>query len=128
MTGQVKEELLARPLETGIRVDAGTIHFDPVLLRRRELLDTPQSWDVLGVDLEPAVVDLEPGSLGTTMCQVPIVVAAGNGTPRIEVRYADGTAESIDGDRLPPELSAKVFDRSGEIAGVHASLPVPGDG
>ncbi len=37
MTGQVKEEILTRWGELGLRVRAGRIHFDPVLLDEREL-------------------------------------------------------------------------------------------
>jgi hypothetical protein len=39
MTGQVKEEILTRWGELGLRVKRGRVHFDPVLLDEAELPD-----------------------------------------------------------------------------------------
>ena len=44
MTGQVKEEVLTRWGELGLRVEAGALKFDPALLRRREFLDVERPW------------------------------------------------------------------------------------
>ncbi len=41
MTGQVKEEILTRFGELGVRVEAGAVRFAPVLLHAREFLDDP---------------------------------------------------------------------------------------
>ena len=50
MTGQVKEELISRLLETGIRIVDGEIRFDPILLRPEELLTTSEKWEVFTID------------------------------------------------------------------------------
>jgi hypothetical protein len=126
MTGQVKEELLTRPLETGIRVDDGRIGFDPVLLRPVELLDQPEPWQVLDGDAPMRTIELPAGSLGATVCQVPVVVAA-SGAPSIVVTFADGTTRRVDGPRLDTDLSREVFARTGEITRIDAHVrPVDG--
>ena len=45
MTGLVKEELLTRTLEVGVRVANGEICIDPILMRRDELLDRTETMD-----------------------------------------------------------------------------------
>ena len=87
MTGLVKEELLTRPLELGVRVESGEIVFDPVLLRRTELLEDPERWPVYDLNLEPSAIQLSEGSLGMTLCQVPVVVSviSGDATRRDRV-------------------------------------------
>jgi hypothetical protein len=123
MTGLVKEELLTRPLEVGLRVANGEIWFDPKFLRRDELLDQPESWQIYDIDLEPVVIALDEGSLGMTFCQVPVVVSVTSGDAGIEVVFADGTVERHAGLRLDRQTSAKVFARSGEVARINARLP-----
>lgn len=123
MTGLVKEELLARPLEVGIRVESGEIIFDPVLLRRDELLPQPISWRFHDLTLEPRVIELGEDSLGMTLCQVPIVVSATDGNARIEVVLADGTTTLQPGLHVDSQTSAEVFARSGRVQRIHAHVP-----
>ena len=123
MTGLVKEELLTRPLEVGVRVAHGQIMFDPILLRRNELLTHQESWRVYNLDLESSSIQLEEGSLGTTMCQVPVVVSATPGEATVELVFADGTTRTRPGLVVDRENSAKVFARSGEITRIHAHVP-----
>jgi hypothetical protein len=122
MTGLVKEELLTRPLEVGIRVEEGAIVFDPVLLRRAELLEQAESWSVLDLGLRPVEITLDEGSLGVTVCQVPVIVSATNEDPHIDVEFRDGTKSRIPGDRLDSSLSAEVFARSDSISTLHAHV------
>ncbi len=122
MTGAVKEELLNRPLELGVRVEQGEIRFDTFFLRRRELLDQPESWCVYDLALQPHKVELSDGSLGMTLCQVPVVVSVTDGEPGIDVVFKDGTTEHVVGCRLDPGISAEIFARSGKITRIHASL------
>ena len=122
MTGAVKEEMLARRRELGIGVVDGRIVFDGLLLRDDELLDEPTAWTVPGVEAHDQVVQLPAGSVGSTVCQVPIVVAAGGGEPQIEVEFADGRTERHQADRLDRSLSAQVFGRTGTIRQVRVRL------
>ena len=123
MTGLVKEELLTRPLEVGVRIQDGCIRFDPLFLRRSELLEQNEIWSVYDVDLEPSPIEVGERSLGMTICQVPVVVSVGPDDPHVEVFFADGSTERIAGLAVDRRTSAKVFARSGEVVTIHAFLP-----
>jgi hypothetical protein len=135
MTGQVKEEVLTRLGELGLRVEAGRVVVRPILLRAGEWTTEPATFrfhDVRGAVREEP---LPAGSLAFTFCQVPVVyraddAAAGragsDGTPvrvaAVEVLLADGrTVEAPDGV-LPADLSAEVFARTGRVERITARL------
>ncbi len=123
MTGLVKEELLTRPLEVGVRVADGQIVFDPLLLRSSELLIDPEAWSILDLALQPELIGLEAGSLGTTICQVPVVVSAARAEAHIEIDYSDGRTERRPGLVLDRDTSALVFARSGDVKQIRAYIP-----
>lgn len=122
MTGQVKEELLTRLLETGVRIADGEIHFDPVLVRGRELLGSPEGWEVYTLDGSPHEIDVPANSLGMTVCQVPVIVTRTTDEAAIEVTYSDGTKRVIDGRRIDRDTSRAIFDRTGRVARVVAHV------
>jgi hypothetical protein len=122
MTGAVKEEILTRRRELGIAVAGGQVEFDALLVRPEELLDAPTEWVVSGADTRPVTVELPTGSVGSTLCQVPVVVAVGDGDPRIEVDYRDGRTERRDGPRLGRSDSAAIFGRTGDVTQVRVTL------
>ena len=113
MTGQVKEEILTRRGELGVRILNGEISLSPVLLRRRELTDTPTTW---------RGVDVPEGSVAFTLCGVPVVLALGD-APHTAVHFADGRVEHIDGARLSRATSAAVFARDGQVTEIRATVP-----
>ncbi len=127
MTGLVKEELLTRPLELGVRVEDGDIRFDGRFLRESELLNQPEEWCVYDLDLEPKMIELDEGSLGMTLCQVPVIVSGTGGEVGVEIVFADGEIRRRPGLRVGRGASAEVFARSGEIVMVRAFVPVGGD-
>jgi hypothetical protein len=124
MTGQVKEELLSRLLETGVRIVDGEIRFDPILLRPEELLPTSEVWEVYTIDGSWETIVLPPQSLGMTLCQVPVIVSLAAGTPAIEITFADGTVQEITGLHIDRETSRTIFERSGSVVRVVAKVPV----
>ncbi|MFT3785432.1 MAG: hypothetical protein QM770_04615 [Tepidisphaeraceae bacterium] len=69
MTGQVKEEILTRLGELGVRIEAGQLRFEPALLRRSEFLSAPATWSPCAGE----TIQLDRGSLGFTLSGVPIV-------------------------------------------------------
>jgi hypothetical protein len=111
MTGLVKEELLTRPLEVGVRVQDGSIHFDPVLLRQ-----------VDDVAMQERTVTVDAGALGMTVCQVPVVVSSGEA--EVEVQFSDGTSRRFEGNAMDTATSAEVFARSGAVELIKARIPV----
>jgi hypothetical protein len=123
MTGAVKEEILARPRELGVRVDAGRLGFDSLFLDPSELLEDDASWSIVNVEGEVDTVDLPAGSLGLTVCGVPIVVGVAAGPATIDVRYTDGRRQRFSGRWLGHRDSAAVFGRTGEIRRITASIP-----
>ncbi|MCP4245545.1 MAG: hypothetical protein GY778_00710 [bacterium] len=122
MTGQVKEEMLARWGELGLRVGDGTISFDPVLLRRREFLTTDRDWVFTGLDGREQAILLPAQSLGFTFCQVPVVYRLAEGPTSVTVVNVSGDESTAAGVSLDQETSRAVFDRRGTVARVEASL------
>lgn len=123
MTGAVKEEILARPRELGVRVDGGRMGFDPLFLDPSELLAHDASWSIAAADGETQTVELPAGSLGLTVCGVPTVVLASAGPASVEVEFAGGRTERSPGTWLGRSDSAAVFGRTGEIRRITASIP-----
>jgi hypothetical protein len=122
MTGQVKEEILTRLGELGVRIEGGALRFEPVLLRQEELLPAPADFSMIGLDGLQRNLPTPAGALAFTLCQTPVVLARG---PRaqIEVRYADGRIERSDGLRLSPALTQRIFQRDGAIGQLVVSMP-----
>ncbi|MEM7623930.1 MAG: hypothetical protein AAF235_12100, partial [Planctomycetota bacterium] len=113
MTGQVKEGILARYGELGVRVDRGRIVFDSVVLDPAELLG--ECGVIEGTDtIAPA------GSVGLTVCGVPVVVRFGE-ADGIRVRKVHDFTD-VTGPVLPTDLSRQVFARTGQITAIEVTL------
>jgi hypothetical protein len=114
MTGQVKEDFIARMGEMGGYVENGELAFVPEHICRTEFLAEPKTfhyWDVKG---DPRTLNLHKGTVAFTYCQVP-VVAHRSGPRRIRVTFADGKSQLVDGLKLDAATSAAIFDRLGTI-------------
>ena len=111
MTGQVKEQVLTRFGELGVEVVDGCVRFAPRLLPRSELLDVPSKASFRGVDGETTWVDLAPGSLAFSYCQVPVTYRLGE-VPGVELEHADGRMVHVEGSRLDRAQSTALFRRS----------------
>ena len=114
MTGQVKEEVITRLGELGVRVDQGTIRFDPCLLRDREFVAGPCSFEFYDVHGNEQSIELTAGTLAFTYCQVPIVYHRRD-TPSISIRLSDGVSQEIDGDSIDADTSREIFRRTGRV-------------
>jgi len=122
MTGQVKEELLSRLLETGVRVVDGEIRFEPILLRSEDLVPSPEEWKVHTTNGSWETIVIPSQSLGMTLCQVPVIVTLSPDLPSIEVTFADGTRREIDGAQIDRETSRAIFERIGRVTRVAARV------
>ena len=122
MTGQVKEEVLTRLGELGLRVEGGQIVFRPIQLRATEWRQTPGTFEYVDVLGDDGTVDLMPGSLVFTFCQVPVVYRQADSL-RVRVVRADGTAVECPDGRIPANLSASIFGRRGEIDLIEVRTP-----
>jgi hypothetical protein len=117
MTGQVKEEILIRLGELGVRIRGGRIAFRPRLLRRAELLAEPAVFEPRGLDGRRIRIPLEAGGLAFTLCQVPVVYHL-SAEPQLAITWADGSTRALGGDTLDAETSAAIFARTGRVARV----------
>jgi hypothetical protein len=122
MTGQVKEGVLIRLGELGVRVVDGRVRFQPVLLDPQEFLTDPRPWPALGPDGV-----LGPDTLGFTYCGVPVVYHRHAGRPWTRVTWNDGSETEIDGDGLDRDTSRALFGRTGRITRLRVGV-TPGRG
>lgn len=121
MTGQVKEDVLARFVELGVFVENGKINFQPWLLRSEEFLSEPgefRYFDIAGVERQ---TDLAAGTLAFTYCQV-LVVFHSNGKSGIRLTHKSGDEAWQQGFELGTEASAEIFRRSGFITRIDVYL------
>ncbi|MBW6477806.1 MAG: hypothetical protein K0B37_00130 [Bacteroidales bacterium] len=114
MTGQVKEDILSRFGELGVFVKEGQLYFDSCLLRKDEFLNESQLFDYVDVKGKNGQISLDKGQLAFTYCSVPVVYSSSD-TEKIIVFFANGKNDEIAGNILSPEISKKIFKRSGEI-------------
>ncbi len=121
MTGQVKEEILTRFGELGVRIEDGAVSFRPSLLRTAEFLQEPRVFHYVDQGGATQSLDLPAGSLAFTFCQVPVVYTLGS-NPQILVTRNEGT-ESIPGDRLEPQPARDLLSRSGRIHRLDVVVP-----
>jgi hypothetical protein len=123
MTGQVKEEIIARIGELGATVKEGRICFDSLLLRDAELLGSARDWSIRDATGRFRKITIPPRGLGFLLMQTPIVIQ------RVEEQRAfievDDTASGctrFEGLELPAAISTKLFERQGTIAQVRVTL------
>ncbi len=121
MTGQVKEDLLARFAELGIQVRDNCLSFHLDLFDRKELLNRPD--ELVYYDLNGALVNLPipAGSFAFTLFQVPFIFMPGK-SDRIEVRLANETFKIIEGTQLDSLTSRSLFSRSGETVQIQCQF------
>ena len=116
MTGQVKEEMMARFAELGIRVSEGEINFDPCLLRPCEFIDTVKVFRFLDVHNQWQELNVPENGLAFTWCQLPLVYRiCESQAPALTVTLATGDSLSLTDLRLPADLAEAVFKRNGVI-------------
>ena len=123
MTGQVKEEVLTRFGELGVRVRDGRAHFDPCLLRPVEFSDTPRSFRYLDVKDKWQEIQLPAGALAFSWCQVPVVYRLDeSASPKIRLIYEYDMKEDKPSLSLSESESAELFLRSGRIRQINVTI------
>lgn len=122
MTGQVKEEVITRMGELGIRMQDGSITVQPVLLRKSEFMDQPSDFEFVNADGEFEKIRLDAGTLGFTLCQVPVIYRLAD-QPKVTIAFKVGTAASSLELKLNRELCQEIYTRSGKIRRIDAYIP-----
>ena len=121
MTGQVKEDILSRFGELGLRVKEGVLHFDLSLLKEIEYLETPHNFDYFNVCGEKKTIALPSKSLAFTYCQVPLIYSKAKAN-EIVVSYVDGKQKSFDELHLDQSTTQDLFNREHRIEQVEVRL------
>lgn len=108
MTGQVKEEILSRFGELGLRVENGGIHFDNLLIPKDEFLTEPGCLRWIGQDHQEKQLEVPLGSYAYTFNRVPIVVRKDN-RATVTLHLKNGTTETFEGNHLEPVYCRELF-------------------
>jgi hypothetical protein len=122
MTGQVKEELLTRWAELGVRAADGLLTFNPCLLRRSEFFAEPHAFDCFDLNGARQTCQMSAGSLAFTYCQVPISYRLAE-APAIKVERRNGITETVSGHALGRTDSEAILARNGEITRLVVAIP-----
>lgn len=124
MTGQVKEDVLARFIENGITLSEGCIHFRFDLFDPSERLSKQQDFTWLDALGREKTVTLPKGSFAYTFCQTPIIYLASE-KERIVIHHASGQREIIQDMGLDQSQSLQLFGRTGSIEKIECHFPMP---
>ena len=121
MTGQVKEDLITRFWQLGVRVERGEVAFEPVMLGHDEFLQEAAAWSYSVGGPEPTE-ELPAGSLAFTLCGVPIIYRIAE-SACLQVFGEEGAPTVVHGTRLGTELSQSLFRREQRIRKLVVDLP-----
>lgn len=121
MTGQVKEDILVRLSETGIKVIDGVLSFEPVLLRKDEFLSEEQTFVYRTLSGGNGKIKLQAGQLAFTFCQTPVIYSLSD-HDSVMVYYTDGVKEILSGKSLTINVSSQIFERTGIVEKVEVSI------
>jgi hypothetical protein len=121
MTGQVKEDILTRIGELGVKVNKGKLQFNPSILDKNEFLTQSQEVCFINVEGSKNNVVLEKDSLAFSYCQVPIIYKKST-VNQMELFYKNGSIQRIDSLELDEVDSNKIFKRTAEIVKIIVSI------
>jgi hypothetical protein len=121
MTGQVKEDILTRVGELGVKVMGGLLAFLPAILSRKEFIQQGNQFEFISVKGDSKVIKLEDNSLSFTICQVPVIYKISDKS-KMEIEYANGHVKTYEEAVLDKTESQKVFKRTGEIVLIKVDL------
>ena len=114
MTGQVKEDILSRMIELGIRVEDGKIIFNPVNLKKEEFFEDFNKPEVQHFT-QYFKVQLPMGKpmLAFSFCGVPVVYLIGE-AQKVD-SYYENEIKTNDQMLIDPVTSRSVFQREGIV-------------
>ncbi len=121
MTGQVKEDVLVRIAELGIKISKGIIEFKPTLLKKNEFLVESQTVDFIDISGKKVAIVLEKNSMAFSFCQVPIVYKIGT-VNQLKIYYINGDPVEQDTLTLNKIQSDAIMQRKGEITHIEISI------
>jgi len=121
MTGQVKEDVITRFNELGVKVSEGGISFAPTVLRRDEFLSEPETW-VYSVGGPAQSEKVESGCMAFSLCAVPVIYRIAR-VSTIHVYLVSGESQVIPGKNLGQTWSQSLFEREKRIHKIVVDIP-----
>ncbi|HSN42804.1 MAG TPA: hypothetical protein VLR88_01965, partial [Propionibacteriaceae bacterium] len=116
MTGQVKEDILNRLGELGLRVDEGIISLSPEGIIASAWTTQAGVFAYQDITGRERTVDVGAASFAFTFAQVPFVI--GREGQGVTVTGVDGSEQSSSGLALSSEDSRSIIERDGRIEAV----------
>jgi hypothetical protein len=113
LTGQVKEDLISRFRQLGVRVVRGEFVFEPVMLGLDEFLGEPTSW-TYSVGGPLLTEELPARSLAFTLCGVPVIYRVAD-SACLHMFGENGTPAVIRGTRLGADASRSLYRRDHRV-------------
>jgi hypothetical protein len=121
MTGQVKEDIISRLGELGVRVEDGCVRFSPSYLSREEFIAEGEEWQ--GAPGSAGGLEhLPPKTLGFYLCGFQVIYRVAD-KARIHLHLGDDETLSLEGDRLDPAWSLTLFGREAKIRKIEVDIP-----
>jgi len=121
MTGQVKEDLLSRLMELGVKIDNGQIIFDPINLKREEFINGDESPEInLFCKNHSVLILAEKPMLAFSLCGVPVIYMIGQ-VSKVDV-FSDNGITTFDQSVIDTQTSLSVFQRKGIIKSIVVSI------
>ena len=114
MTGQVKEDVLCRMLELGIRVDRGSVSFEPSLFESKEFARRETAFKFHNLAGNDCEIELREGMFGWTWCQTPILFIKSD-RQRLVLTMKNGEVHVRERLELSPSETNQLFQRTSEI-------------
>ena len=124
LTGMVKEGVICRFGELGVRFNNETIEFKPRLLRKKELLKSADKVVCIYPDKTKRTISVPENSILFTITQIPVIYQSINSDAvKIVVHYLDGSSETISGDVLPRSITQRLLNRISNISLISVAQP-----
>lgn len=114
MTGQVKEDVIARFMELGVQISEGRIGFRLDGFDPEECLHVPTRFMCYDTDGQALDVKVPAGGFAFTFCQVPVVYQPSDRNG-LRISWEDGTHTDQADHQLDANASNQLFRRTGRI-------------
>ena len=90
-------------------------------MKEEEYLSKPDNFEYLDMSGNLKKMEIMPGELAFTYCQVPIVYSKGT-SRELSVDLTNGKRILVPGSELTKKLSWELFSRTGKMKSIRVSL------
>jgi hypothetical protein len=114
MTGQVKEDIITRFREVGIKINSGKIIINTSLLKKEEFLQNEGVFNYYDLTGKEQIINCKKKSFAITYCQVPFIYKLSD-SEKLIVFKEDGEEINFNDLEFEEEISQSIFNRDGKI-------------